>query len=170
MTSAGTPCGEPRRDALVPKAGHEIRPNEDGSLDELVGWGFFHLEQMGRNAWWLGIDTEDGRSLHVNFHAKGKLTTTVEDEGPSDLWQRRFAAQAAAQGEEARKREEYITSCEEHESRQGAEITRLRAVVARLGAHLKKLQNTDCDEGCAMNAWDEETCALLAELPPSRTP
>lgn len=65
---------------------HEIRRNDDGSVDEVVTWGWIHIEQLATNSWWIGIDTADGRLLHVNFHAKGRISILVEDEGPSTLW------------------------------------------------------------------------------------
>lgn len=75
----------------APGPGHEIRRNADGTLDEVVGWAFVHLEQMSAGHWWLGIDTEDGRLIHVNFHTNNGKTifAFVEDQGESDLWLRR---------------------------------------------------------------------------------
>lgn len=40
----------------------EIRLNADGTLDEVVGCGNYHLEQMAGSAWWIGL----GR-VHVNL-------------------------------------------------------------------------------------------------------
>ena len=55
----------------------ELRPNGDppDSLDEVIAHNvkLVHLERMGDNAYWLGIDLEDGRHLRVNFWA-GKRT------------------------------------------------------------------------------------------------
>ncbi len=76
-----------------PKPGHEIRLNDNGTLDEVVGWGFFHLEQMSAGHWWLSIDTEDGRMIHVNFYTNNGKTILafVEDQGKSDLWLKKLA-------------------------------------------------------------------------------
>jgi hypothetical protein len=58
----------------------------------VVGWGFFHLEQMDDGHWWIGFDTEDGRLIHINLHAKKRITANVADEGPSNLWGLRTGA------------------------------------------------------------------------------
>ena len=55
----------------------EFRTNEDGSLDELVGHGRFHLEQMDTNHWWMALETPLGRYT-VGLHAKGKITALYE--------------------------------------------------------------------------------------------
>jgi len=81
-------------DALVPKPGHEVRRNEDGTPDEVVGFGFMHLEQMDNGAWWIGFDTEDGLLLHVNLWTtrNTKIHARAEKVSSSDLWARRFRA------------------------------------------------------------------------------
>jgi hypothetical protein len=57
----------------------EIRRNADGSLDEIVCDGaFVHLEQMDSDHWWMAIE-KDGRTIHVNFHARGKIRARCED-------------------------------------------------------------------------------------------
>ena len=60
----------------------EIRLNDDGTLDEVVGGLGVHLEQMSPTHWWLAIydGSRDGR-VTVNFHARGKITANVEREG-----------------------------------------------------------------------------------------
>lgn len=83
------PCPSGRNNPVIPGHAHEVRRNADGTIDEVVGWGFIHVEQMSQTHWWIGIDTADGRLLHLNFHAKGRIRLTVEDQGPSDLWSRR---------------------------------------------------------------------------------
>jgi hypothetical protein len=45
----------------------EIRLDDRGQLDEVVAWGFIHLERMDTGHWWLGIDTVDGKRLMVNL-------------------------------------------------------------------------------------------------------
>ena len=69
----------------LPAEAHEIRRNEDTSVDEVVGWGFVHVEQMSAEHWWIGLDTSDGRLLHLNFRARGRIRLAVEDQGPSTL-------------------------------------------------------------------------------------
>lgn len=59
----------------------EVRLNTDGSLDEVVGTGAFHLEQMGDNLWWMRLDAP-GRSIVVWMRAKGKIKARAEDEPP----------------------------------------------------------------------------------------
>lgn len=79
---------------------HEIRLNRDGTLDEVVGFGFVHLEQMSAGHWWLGIDTADGRLIHVNFHTNNGKTifAFVEDQGESDLWRKRMTPAPPTRG------------------------------------------------------------------------
>ena len=36
----------------------EVRRNEDGTVDEIVGTGFLHMEQMASDEWWFGLYTE----------------------------------------------------------------------------------------------------------------
>lgn len=63
----------------------EIRKNDDGTLDEVFAPVVqnFHLEQMDDGHWWLGFEA-DGRSWHMNFHARGKITARISDEGPAE--------------------------------------------------------------------------------------
>jgi hypothetical protein len=54
----------------------EVRLHKDGTLDEIVVTnGYFHLEQMDHNHWWLVCES-GGVSVNVNLHAKGKITAT----------------------------------------------------------------------------------------------
>lgn len=46
----------------------EARFNDDGALDEVVGFGTFHLEQMDNGHWWMQLGPH-----MVNLHAKGKV-------------------------------------------------------------------------------------------------
>ena len=57
----------------------EIRLNDDGSLDEVVGLEYVHLEQMDGNHWWLGIG-KGADMVHIGLHARGKITAIVNDE------------------------------------------------------------------------------------------
>lgn len=51
----------------------EVRLNEDDSLDEIVGTGWFHLEQMDYNKWWMSLGPHN-----VWLSAKGKITASIE--------------------------------------------------------------------------------------------
>lgn len=59
----------------------EVRQNEDGSgsLDEVVGVGQFHLEQMDDNLWWLRVEAA-GRAVVVWLRSKRKIVATSEEE------------------------------------------------------------------------------------------
>lgn len=61
----------------------EVRLNDDGSLDELVGSGAFHLEQMGDNHWWMSLTGPGGEEVHVWLQARGKITASYERMPPS---------------------------------------------------------------------------------------
>jgi len=47
----------------------EARFNDDGTLDEVVGFGTFHLEQMDTGYWWMQLGPH-----MVGLHARGKIT------------------------------------------------------------------------------------------------
>lgn len=53
----------------------EVRRNDDGSLDEIVGSGRYHLEQMADDHWWMQL----GPHI-VHLMAKGKITAITETE------------------------------------------------------------------------------------------
>lgn len=48
---------------------HEIRTNEDGTLDEVVADNpvHFHLEQMGDDCWWMRVYMPEGEKDIVIF-------------------------------------------------------------------------------------------------------
>lgn len=48
--------------------GFEVRTNSDGTLDEIVGSGTFHLEQMGAGHWWMQVGPH-----MVNLTSRGKI-------------------------------------------------------------------------------------------------
>lgn len=53
--------------APYPDLVERISFNSDGSLDEVVAQGIFHLEQMSDNHWWMAVYLPDGRAIHVNL-------------------------------------------------------------------------------------------------------
>ena len=73
---------------------HEIRRNEDGTIDEIVGFGYFHLEQMDEGLWSLIVDTLDRHRILVNLHTKrnAKILVLAEYDGSSDLAERILSA------------------------------------------------------------------------------
>lgn len=58
----------------------EVRLNEDGTLDEVIGFGAIHMEQMDANHWWLRIDCVGGGAVVVNLIARGKISAHHERE------------------------------------------------------------------------------------------
>ena len=71
----------PRTDALM--LGHETRYDENGILDEFIvnNPKHVHLERMGGNEWWIGIDALDGATHHIRFSTKS--IPEIETEEPS---------------------------------------------------------------------------------------
>lgn len=65
-----------------PSTPFEIRLNEDGTLDEVVGTGQFHLEQMSPKHWWMALEYGSGR-VCVNFNSKTKIRAFAENEPDS---------------------------------------------------------------------------------------
>lgn len=58
--------------ALV-KPAVEIRPNDDGSIDEIVARGCdLHIEQMSADGWFMGIEANDGSYWQFWFGAKNR--------------------------------------------------------------------------------------------------
>jgi len=56
----------------------EIRKNDDGSIDEVIANGCaIHLEQMDKNAWYLGIDASDGSHWQFWMGANGNCHVVV---------------------------------------------------------------------------------------------
>jgi len=56
----------------------EIRRNDDGSVDEIVGSGFFHLEQMDDDLWWCGLYPARGHGDRISWFIRGP-TLTLQD-------------------------------------------------------------------------------------------
>ncbi len=58
----------------------EVRLNDDQSLDEIVGAGVFHLEQMDDNHWWLRLADGSGKVVTVHLFARGAIKARHEQE------------------------------------------------------------------------------------------
>ena len=75
--------GDRMLDALqrfAPPEQPEARLNEDGTLDEVVGIGAFHLEQMADDHWWMEIENSAGRIAVWLITEGGKIVATYEAE------------------------------------------------------------------------------------------
>ena len=46
---------------------YEIRYDDDGKLDELVGRGHVPLERMDEGAWCLILDCDDGSQVNISL-------------------------------------------------------------------------------------------------------
>ena len=55
---------------------HEIRFDEEGRLDEVIAHSpsIFHMELMDVDAWWIGIDLDDGERLTVSLWVEWRWT------------------------------------------------------------------------------------------------
>lgn len=58
----------------------DIRLNDGGALDEIVGAGTFHLEQMDANHWWMLLTDANGNAVHVHLTARGAIKANFERE------------------------------------------------------------------------------------------
>ena len=65
----------------------EIRPNPRApvdihgrceDVDEVVGTGFLHVEQMDNNCYWARLDLPDGKAIVMHFTSRGKIKLTAE--------------------------------------------------------------------------------------------
>jgi hypothetical protein len=61
----------------------DIRLNDDGTLDEIVGTGTIHLEQMDTNHWWMQFECAGGKTVTVSLQARGAIKATHEMEAVS---------------------------------------------------------------------------------------
>lgn len=74
------PCKpSPRKQGeAVSRAPVEIRPNDDGSIDEIVAHGCnLHIEQMSDSNWYMGIEASDGSYWQFWFGAKNQKSHVV---------------------------------------------------------------------------------------------
>jgi hypothetical protein len=62
--------------ALAP----DVRRNPDGTVDEVVVSlvQHFHLEQMSKGGWWMGLRLADGREVVINLSSKKRISCSVE--------------------------------------------------------------------------------------------
>lgn len=70
-------CEAAPKDRILWENGREV-------VDEIVAHNVtIHVERMAGNAWWMGVDSADGKHcLHVNFgFYKRQMYCHVEDEG-----------------------------------------------------------------------------------------
>lgn len=78
-----TTANETLRRSLTRKDGRaEVRRNSDGTLDEIVGHGFFHLEQMADDSWWMRLTTVHGDvdcTLFCKGSGRRKIYANCED-------------------------------------------------------------------------------------------
>jgi hypothetical protein len=61
----------------------DIRRNPDDTLDEIVGTGDLHVEQMDENIWWLGFypDPDNpGKRVSLFLSAEGPITAQLREE------------------------------------------------------------------------------------------
>ena len=65
----------------------EIRPNPDAKVDthgrcedvdEVVGTGDLHVEQMSDNCYWARLELPDGKAIVMWFNSRGKIKLTAE--------------------------------------------------------------------------------------------
>ncbi len=58
----------------------EVRNNDDGTLDEIVGHGAdVHLEQMDNGCWWLSI-SEGSRVVHVYLLSRSVIKANLMED------------------------------------------------------------------------------------------
>ena len=137
----------------LPSLTTEIRLNDDGTLDEVVAWGFVHLEQMSECQWALLIDTADGKRLRVPIYAKGRgfVLAFAEQDGASDLWARLvgdYRIQAAAGTILALVEDEILLA-----DQLVTEVNDNNRTIARLEEDLARLR-------AALAEWEGERAAL----------
>lgn len=63
----------------------DVRRDDSGELDEIVGYGEFHVEQMSASHWWLRFEA-NAEAVIVNLSSKGKIKAIAEDDGAMDEW------------------------------------------------------------------------------------
>lgn len=62
--------------------------NENGTLDEVCGTGFAHLEHMDKNSWFLLIGHADGTETAIWFSSKDLKRPFWEKRGPQQVYEK----------------------------------------------------------------------------------
>lgn len=55
-------------------------------IDELVGAGYYHLEQMDDNTYWIGIEGPSGEPIHVWIESQSPIRVTGGLDGEPHSW------------------------------------------------------------------------------------
>ncbi len=59
----------------------EVRPNDDGTLDEIVATGVdLHIEQLSDNQWWIGITKGDESQRVVFWTDRAHIAAITESD------------------------------------------------------------------------------------------
>ncbi len=66
-------------EGVQPPLPPEVRYDTKGALDEVVGEGKFHLEQMSATHWWMCFESAN-RGVHVNLNSRGVIKANVIEE------------------------------------------------------------------------------------------
>ncbi len=67
--------------ASAMQVGPSIRRDADGALDEIVGAGAYHLEQMSASHWWVAFYTGVGDArVTVHLQSKAKIKAHAQEE------------------------------------------------------------------------------------------
>jgi hypothetical protein len=65
----------------------QIRPNPGApvdangrceNVDEVVGEGFLHVEQMDTNCFWARLDLPDGKAIVMHFNSRSAIKLIAE--------------------------------------------------------------------------------------------
>lgn len=160
----------------------EVRTVGDGALDEVVGHGPYHLEQMSDGHWWMRFEDAGGAYADVNLTARGKIKATVEqsdmpmfDHAPDSgksiarTLEQDFAHFLSYKGWSGKPAEEIAIAREAFEAAwepQGdaKDCINRAAVVSLLGNRTMGLKNwTDEGQRCAYSCgWDHAIAAAIA--------
>ena len=60
----------------------EVRYNEDGTVDEILGTGWLHMEQMDADLWWFGFHPEGRAGARMAWTICGRVCTITEPLAP----------------------------------------------------------------------------------------
>jgi len=68
---------EPRPDLAV-----EVRYTDAGTVDEILGTGWLHMEQMDADLWWFGFHPEGRAGARMAWTICGRVCTITEPLAP----------------------------------------------------------------------------------------